>query len=342
LNNLQLHAPIYCFLISRGDYHVIFDLGVRPDWDNYAPKIVSLIKATTNVTTGTDVASVLNNSDLRIKSKDISAVIWSHNHFDHIGDPSTFPPTTDLVVGPGVSVASWPGWPSNPDAGVLDSDIEGRALREITFTGLKIGRFDALDFFGDGSFYLLDAPGHAVGHLCALARTTADPPSFVFMGADSCHHPGVLRPTEYLPLPRSIPPTPFPSPFEGGLKNEVKKSSVATCPGELLQQLTQGQNPSAPFLNVAKSPVFLDHKVAMDTVQKIQELDAADNIFVLLAHDLSLRDKIPLFPETINEWEKKKLKTETRWLFCSDFGSTLQSRNCCKGEDHSGHNNHLV
>lgn len=39
--------------------------------------------------------------------------------------------------------------------------------------------------FGDGSFYLLEAPGHATGHMCGLARTTADPPLFVFMGADA-------------------------------------------------------------------------------------------------------------------------------------------------------------
>jgi glyoxylase-like metal-dependent hydrolase (beta-lactamase superfamily II) len=328
LNNLQLHAPVYCFLISRGDHHVVFDLGVRPDWDNYAPKIVSLIKATTKVTPGTDVASVLDNSDLGIKSKDISAIIWSHNHFDHIGDPSTFPPTTELIVGHGVSAASWPGWPSNPDAGVLNSDIEGRVLREIKSNGLKIGRFDALDFFGDGSFYLLNAPGHAVGHLCALARTTADPPSFVFMGADSCHHAGILRPTDYLPLPRFI----TPSPFVDGLIEGANQPNIAVCRGELLQQLTQGQSPSAPFFSVAKSPVFLDHDAATDTVRKIQELDSADNIFVLLAHDLSLRDKIPLFPKTINGWKASNLGFETRWLFCSDFELALFSKDPRKGE----------
>ncbi|RMZ75269.1 hypothetical protein DV737_g5362, partial [Chaetothyriales sp. CBS 132003] len=164
-----LHAPIYCFLISKGNHHIIFDLGVRRDWQNLAPKIVSLIKATTVITPGSDVASVLDSdcSGLNIRSTDINAVIWSHNHFDHIGDMTTFPYSTELIVGPGVYAASWPGWPQNLDAGTLDSDAQGRVVREITFDndnniGLKIGRFDALDFFGDGSFYLLDAPGHAV------------------------------------------------------------------------------------------------------------------------------------------------------------------------------------
>ncbi|KAI1206385.1 beta-lactamase-like protein [Annulohypoxylon truncatum] len=300
-----LHAPIYCFLVSHGNQHVIFDLGVRTDWENYAPKIVSIITATTTVTPGSDVPSVLDGdtSGLGIRSADIGAVIWSHNHFDHVGDVSRFPPTTDLIVGPGVRGASWPGWPTNPDGTVLDSDAEGRVVREVSFeAGLKIGRFDAMDFFGDGSFYLLDAPGHAVGHLCALARTTADEPTFVFMGADACHHPGLLRPSNYLPLPSTTS-------LNGIL------TGPSQCPGEILQQLTR---PDEPFFTVAPR-MFPDHDAAMDTVRKIQELDAADNCLVLIAHDLSLRDKIPLFPETINGWKGSRVKTETRWLFCNDF-----------------------
>ncbi|KAI1446997.1 beta-lactamase-like protein [Annulohypoxylon stygium] len=305
-----LHAPIYCFLVSHGSQHVIFDLGVRTDWENYAPKIVSIIKATTTVTPGSDVPSILDEdtSGLGIRSADIGAVIWSHNHFDHVGDVSRFPPTTDLIVGPGVRAASWPGWPTNPDGAVLDSDAKGHVVREISFeAGLKIGRFDAMDFFGDGSFYLLDAPGHAVGHLCALARTTADEPTFVFMGADACHHPGVLRPSNYLPIPSSA-----------NLNGVI--AGPAQCPGELLQQLTR---PNEPFFTVAPR-MFPDHDAATDTVRKIQELDASDNCLVLIAHDLSLRDKIPLFPRTINGWKASQVKMETRWLFCKDFLPTME------------------
>lgn len=45
-----------------------------------------------------------------------------------------------------------------------DSTIySGRELREINFnTGIYIGGFPAMDFFGDGSFYLLDAPGVSI------------------------------------------------------------------------------------------------------------------------------------------------------------------------------------
>ena len=54
-----------------------------------------------------------------------------------------------------------PGYPARQDADILESDYKGRSLREINFdnTGLKLGQFKALDYFGDGSFYLLDCPG---------------------------------------------------------------------------------------------------------------------------------------------------------------------------------------
>lgn len=46
----------------------------------------------------------------------------SHHHFDHIGDPSRFPPTTDLVVGPGFSKCIMPGYPKELNSEILESD----------------------------------------------------------------------------------------------------------------------------------------------------------------------------------------------------------------------------
>lgn len=324
-----LHAPIYCFLVSNPctGQHLLFDLGVRPDWRNYAPKTAALIEATTVITPGSDVAGVLDADDsVGIRSTDINAVIWSHNHFDHIGDITRFPSTTDLVVGPGVRAATWPGYPTRPDAIVLDADAEGRVVREINFTdsGLKIGRFDAFDFFGNGSFYLLDAPGHAIGHICALARTdaTCSPDGeiescFVFMGADACHHMGVLRPSEYHPLPPS-----------GSLQNLLSTNEQWSgfCPG-LLEGWAKSHS-TVPFFEVnAPGPIFPDGPRSFSTVSKIQELDALDNIFVVMAHDLSLRSHIPLFPQRINGWKDTGIKTNSQWLFCQDFVSNVVKKN---------------
>ncbi|EXJ75366.1 uncharacterized protein A1O5_02062 [Cladophialophora psammophila CBS 110553] len=65
---------------------------------------------------------------------------------------------------------------------------------ELSFSDtLQIGQFKAYDFFGDGSFYLLDVPGHAVGYMAGLVRTTQD--TFVLFGADICHFASSIRPS---------------------------------------------------------------------------------------------------------------------------------------------------
>lgn len=329
-----IHVPIYCFLVSHGNRHVLFDLGVRRDWDNYAPKTVDLIRRTTQCDTDKNVSEILDahasteNSSSAVRSTDIEAIIWSHHHFDHIGDPSTFPAATTLVVGPGVPKICWPGYPTNPDAMVLDSDIEGRLVHEIDFTAkpLRVGRFDAFDYFGDGSFYLLDAPGHSTGHMTALARVTAgeaEADSFVYMGADACHHPGVLRPTAYLPLPAHID---MPEAIDAA------RCGVRACPGEVFQQLQHNRDATEPFFEVS-TLLFPDHAAAKETVLKMTELDAADNIFVLLAHDESLKGQIDLFPRAINGWREKGLRSSTRWLFCKDFAGALPPQEDAEGNE---------
>jgi len=44
--------------------------------------------------------------------------------------------------------------------------------------------------------------GHALGHMCALARTSER--SFVLLGADACHFAGALRSSRYLPMPDTL------------------------------------------------------------------------------------------------------------------------------------------
>jgi metal-dependent hydrolase (beta-lactamase superfamily II) len=87
----------------------------------------------------------------------INSVIWSHYHWDHTGDVSLFPTTASLIVGPDFHT-KLPGYPTNPKSPINESDFAHRELVSLTFPkkGTHIGSFPAHDFFGDGSFYLLD------------------------------------------------------------------------------------------------------------------------------------------------------------------------------------------
>ncbi|KAB2099457.1 hypothetical protein AG0111_0g12248 [Alternaria gaisen] len=199
----------YVFVLTHTDgagkvRRVLFDLGARKDWENMAPHVVQATKAIE----GAILESIENVADLLgrggIDRASIEALIWSHAHVDHVRDSSTFPSSAALIVGPGVKDEYFPGWPTKPDAPVLVTDFANREVRQLNFsdTKLSIGGFPALDYFGDGSFYLLHAPGHALGHLCSLARTTTN--TFMLFTGDVYHHASQIRPSASVPLPEHV------------------------------------------------------------------------------------------------------------------------------------------
>lgn len=126
------------------------------------------------------------------------------------------------------------------DSQLISQLNRGRYIRQMNFEkdggALMIGRYRALDYFEDGSFYLLDAPGHDVGHMCALVRTT--PSTFMFLGGDACHHAAEFRPTEYLPLPNHIPSFKHPT-------NNIP------CPCSFFEQIHPKKSRTKPYYTIA-------------------------------------------------------------------------------------------
>jgi glyoxylase-like metal-dependent hydrolase (beta-lactamase superfamily II) len=305
----DISVPCYSFLIHNKslDRRIVFDLGIRKDFENSpAPLVKTLKEHGFKIDVEHNVVDVLSGGGVDLKG--IEAVIWSHYHLDHTGDPSTFPKSTKLIAGPGVFERFQVGWPTDEKAVLDEKAWEGRERIEWEFEdgkGLKIGRFRATDYFGDGSFYLLDTPGHLLGHMCGLARTTED--TFILMGGDAAHHAGEFRPTEYIPLPDSIelyePPKGFPCP----------------CPGELIMQHVHPEKSATkPFYRAAEG-FNEDPKVADWTIDGITEIDADERVFSVIAHDASLIPILEYFPKTMNEWQSKGWQKRGHWRFLGDF-----------------------
>ncbi|KAH0528857.1 hypothetical protein TsFJ059_003669 [Trichoderma semiorbis] len=312
----------------------VFDLGVRKDWWNLPPKVRDPLAFCVGVKVEKDVPDVLKDSSISLN--DMNDVIWSHSHLDHRGDVSLFPPSTTLNYGKEV-VALKPDVTGEAEAVFLASDFAGRRNNEIDFSKstFKIGGFLALDFYGDGSFYLLDTPGHDHGHLSALARTTStlaghDKDTFILLAGDACHFCGVLRPNASHPFPSRH----FPD-------SSIGLSGIES-PETLLQRHPQFPQSSdavneasrvTPWYGVATGQLstFVDPVVGQNTANKVREaFDEMDNVFVAVCHDLGLLvqdNGKPVLPslnkapqEDLNSWYEKGWKDKVYWTWVNELG----------------------
>ncbi|KAM5349467.1 hypothetical protein ACJ41O_005972 [Fusarium nematophilum] len=308
-------VPAFAFLIhnTKMDRTVLFDLGVRKDWQNLPAPVVARLKAAGfAVETVKGVREILEEHGEDASA--IEAIIWSHGHFDHTGDPSTFDSNTALVLGPGSKAKLLPGYPSDEKGPVLESDFAGRQVREISSEefNLKIGRMPAVDYFGDGSFYLLDAPGHCQGHMCGLARLTSQPDSFILLGADCIHHAGELRPNKWTPLANDISPNPL--------------RGTSFCPCDVADRLLPRGEMRTPFFKPTEKGVHEDSAVAQETIERVQELDALDNVLLAVAHDPVLLDVVDFYPRKVNAFMEKGWKQKSQWLFLKDLVPATEAR----------------
>ena len=323
--------PCFAFLITNNqtEEHILYDLGIRKDWrTGYPPSMYNLIgdNGFMKCSVDKDIRDILDADpgNLKVTTSSISKVIWSHHHFDHRGDMSLFPSSTKLIIGPGLR-AAYPTYPGKQDSDLMEDEFKGREVHELSSSDLSftIGDYPAHDLFKDGSFYLLSAPGHTAGHLCALARVTASPSTYVFLGGDCTHHAAQFRPSSLSPLPESVTLNDTTMTFSNDLTPSPPKHNQRqpiTCPGALIaSQLHPSKQGQEPFYDLLHEPVNFNYAEACTSRDKMEVFDADENILVIIAHDVSVMGQLPFYPETLNEWKKADLKRKTKWEFLGDF-----------------------
>lgn len=127
----------------------------------------------------------------------------SHAHWDHMFPVGQYFPNARLLCGPGTlehTSQSYPRFANSPyDARIWDPTTSDLPLWDLPSPNdypskwQKLGPFEqAHDFLGDGSFWLINAPGHVEGNIAALCstKTASGGRTWVLLAADcmhSCH-----------------------------------------------------------------------------------------------------------------------------------------------------------
>ncbi|KAG9188147.1 hypothetical protein G6011_02070 [Alternaria panax] len=129
------------------------------------------------------------------RAKGIIRVFSNHAHWDHSRPISHVFPNAKAYFGPGTRAACQPGHMKDPslqwDGRFFDPEHSTEKWDELQGEWKSFGPFErALDYFGDGSFWILDAPGHMPGNVAAAARLQDG--EWVMLGSDCCHSRDLL------------------------------------------------------------------------------------------------------------------------------------------------------
>lgn len=306
----SFYVPDYVFLIEHTatGTQYIFDLGMRKDLENLPPLLVKHTLPDFQCEPKSPADILKEHGTAKQQPEEVRAVIFSHMHFDHVGDGAKAGFTNaELWVGPTCCTYARPGYPVDENAPTLSETLPTDGSRKIVeayvsdgmlkqagdkragkvaegidkglyeAVDLKkpnwigLGAFDrAFDVFGDGSAYLIDVPGHSSGHQMMLVRTKADAAanSTFILLAGDCFHHTDLLED---PLRTARPP-------------------------------------------YSKSCMHADPDEAIESIRRTREFAKKENIWVLAAHDFNAGERIAPGEKEIeglvevNDWYDKKWK----------------------------------
>lgn len=212
-------VPSLSFLVNHTDTdtgkltRIVFDLGIRKKPEDYPEPLYKHSKTRHPLSGEPDTVASLANGGLL--PADIDIVMFSHLHWDHIGTPSDYPEST-YAIGPGAlkiidgstkpgvgnhnyfetgmldfartlelpPVKGYPASASRGSYGLTESTKRLCSLFDREWE--KVGPFDqAMNIFGDGSVYVISAPGHLDGHINLLCRLENG--NQVYLAGDACH-----------------------------------------------------------------------------------------------------------------------------------------------------------
>ncbi|MBO9626859.1 MAG: MBL fold metallo-hydrolase [Microbacterium sp.] len=196
--------PSGVFLYDSDDgRRVLFDTGyVTGEWHTGWRGAAYRRLLPPRVTDADDIAAQLRADG--VDPATVTHVVLSHLHPDHVGGIRRFPGATFVLtegvlrtlahprLRSGVLPGLFPGWFASASRTVIADSM----FRVTDVRGVEVR---AVDLFDDGSYLVVDLPGHADGHVGALIDGS------VLLAGDAAWGADLLDATARLrPLPRAV------------------------------------------------------------------------------------------------------------------------------------------
>lgn len=179
-----IKIPINVYVLEHRDGIVLFDAGLDPaivSNQNYISSAIGrfFMRRLFRLHIGPNDTATRNLGTLGYAASDVTKIVISHLHFDHIGCIGEFP-QADLIV----SLDEWQQLSSpHPDRDFILREhikLAGAKWHQVKFTAADDPLFDSFgscyDLMGDKSMILLPTPGHTPGSISMLIRTVGMPP----------------------------------------------------------------------------------------------------------------------------------------------------------------------
>ena len=179
-----IELPINVFVIKHRDGLVLFDTGMDPaviSDPNYVDSAIGrfFMRRVFRFTIGPDDTVAKNLERLDLRAEDVSKVVISHLHFDHIGGIADVSQAELLVSRDEWQQLSKP----HPDRDYFfreHIELPGANWQCIDFAPTEDPLLAAFggcyDVMGDGTLMLLPTPGHTAGSQSLLVRADDRPP----------------------------------------------------------------------------------------------------------------------------------------------------------------------
>ncbi|OCL12640.1 hypothetical protein AOQ84DRAFT_333956 [Glonium stellatum] len=172
----------------KTDRHILWDLGLSGDLSCYATSAAKVMEVVGVVGPGEPICQQLARKG--VLPHKIESVIFSHAHWDHCRPIKHEFPNAIPIFGPGTKDYCAPGHFQDQssiwDGRFFDPEKQTENVEELKGPWTRFGTFEkAMDFFGTGSFWVIQAPGHMPGNLAAAAKLTNG--EWVVLASDCCH-----------------------------------------------------------------------------------------------------------------------------------------------------------